>query len=74
MHLSNPHEFDAHLPYGFSDPGDSGAIVFDLKGRIVGLLTGGSGRDYGVDCSYVTPFAKLQSDIEQTIGKRVRIL
>ncbi|CAK7567380.1 MAG: hypothetical protein SEPTF4163_005344 [Sporothrix epigloea] len=74
LHLCNPREFDPYNHWAFSEPGDSGAIVFDLDGRIVGMLTGGSGRNCGVDCSYVTPIAKLQSDIEQTIGRRVRIL
>ncbi|CAK7269552.1 hypothetical protein SEPCBS57363_003660 [Sporothrix epigloea] len=73
VHLSNPHEFGHGLPYEFSRAGDSGAVVFDLQGRIVGMLTGGSGVESVIDCTYVTPLAKLQPDIEQTIGRRVRI-
>ncbi|CAK7270898.1 hypothetical protein SEPCBS57363_004340 [Sporothrix epigloea] len=74
MHLSDPPEIDSHLSCAFAACGDSGAVVFDLKGRIVGMLTSGSGNTDWADCSYVTPIAKLQSDIEQTIGRRVRIL
>ncbi|CAK7563954.1 MAG: hypothetical protein SEPTF4163_001836 [Sporothrix epigloea] len=74
VHLSNPQEQDLSMPYAFSHPGDSGAVVFDLKGGIVGLLMSGSGNSSSIDCTYVTSFAKLQSDIEQTIGRRVRVL
>ncbi|CAK7269546.1 hypothetical protein SEPCBS57363_003657 [Sporothrix epigloea] len=73
MHLSNPHEFGHGLPYEFSEVGDSGAVIFGLRGRIVGMLTSGSGWESIIDCTYVTPLAKLQPDIEQTIGRRVRI-
>lgn len=41
----------------FSDPGDSGSIVADAKGRVVGLLTSGSGSPKAsTDVSYATPF------------------
>ncbi|CAK7563948.1 MAG: hypothetical protein SEPTF4163_001830 [Sporothrix epigloea] len=73
VHLARPHDFDSYLARVFSNFGDSGAVVFDVKGRIVGMLTGGAGDDR-IDCSYVTPIAKLQSDIEQTLGRRVRII
>ncbi|CAK7563974.1 MAG: hypothetical protein SEPTF4163_001856 [Sporothrix epigloea] len=73
IHLSNPHEFGHGLPYEFSGLGDSGAVVFDLQGRIVGMLTSGSGWGSVIDCTYVTPLAKLQPDIEQTLGTRLRI-
>ncbi|EGN92456.1 hypothetical protein SERLA73DRAFT_191106 [Serpula lacrymans var. lacrymans S7.3] len=39
----------------FSEPGDSGSIIADIKGRIGGMLTGGSGTDK-VDMTYATPF------------------
>ncbi len=43
---------------GFSEPGDSGAIIADIHGRIGGMLTGGSGSgDKEVsDITYATPF------------------
>ncbi|KIJ11506.1 hypothetical protein PAXINDRAFT_157284 [Paxillus involutus ATCC 200175] len=51
----------AIYPYGnkdgaFSAPGDSGSIIADGKGRIVGLLTGGAGQTDSTDVSYATPF------------------
>ena len=38
----------------FSEPGDSGSSVVDGKGRIAGLLTGGSGVADASDCTYLT--------------------
>ena len=40
----------------FSEPGDSGSIIADVRGRIGGMLTGGSGRTKSSDMSYATPF------------------
>ena len=44
----------------FSKPGDSGAIIADIRGRIGGLLTGGAGagnyKDPEPDVTYATPF------------------
>jgi hypothetical protein len=42
----------------FSAPGDSGAIIVDRKGRIGGLLMGGSGKADSdlTDITYATPF------------------
>jgi hypothetical protein len=51
----------AIYPYGhkdgaFSAPGDSGSIIADGKGRIVGLLTGGAGQKDYTDVTYASPF------------------
>ena len=51
----------AIYPYGnkdgaFSAPGDSGSIIADSKGHIVGLLTSGAGQTDSTDVTYVTPF------------------
>ncbi|KAH7321334.1 hypothetical protein B0I35DRAFT_501489 [Stachybotrys elegans] len=47
----------------FSAPGDSGSIVWDLDGRIAGMITGGH-RDLGeLDVTYATPFERLLQDI-----------
>ncbi|KIL61734.1 hypothetical protein M378DRAFT_187503 [Amanita muscaria Koide BX008] len=51
----------AIYPYGYKDgafsaPGDSGSIIADPMGRIVGLLTGGSGQTDSTDVTYATPF------------------
>lgn len=61
----------AILPYDrqhgkFSAAGDSGSIVLDRDGRIVGLLTSGAGA-YGEpesDISYITPYWWLEQQIK----------
>ena len=40
----------------FSEPGDSGSVIVDIRGRIGGMLTGGSGKTWGSDVTYATPF------------------
>jgi hypothetical protein len=40
----------------FSKPGDSGSIIADIRGRIGGMLTGGSGNTHSSDITYATPF------------------
>ena len=63
----------AILPYdqksrAFSAPGDSGAIIVDGKGRIGGLLTGGTGKTEEdpdtTDITYATPFYWLLQRIQ----------
>lgn len=50
----------------FSADGDSGSCVFDIQGRVGGMLTGGLGReDFGHDVSYVTPMEWLLEDIRR---------
>ena len=40
----------------FSRPGDSGAMIADIRGRIGGMLTGGSGKTPSSEITYATPF------------------
>jgi hypothetical protein len=40
---------------GFSAKGDSGSVVVDGLGRIVGMITGGSGATETSDVTFVTP-------------------
>lgn len=40
----------------FSDAGDSGAIIADIRGRIGGMLTSGAGQTDSSDLTYATPF------------------
>jgi hypothetical protein len=40
----------------FSEPGDSGSVIADIRGRIGGMLTGGSGKAESSDVNYATPF------------------
>ena len=51
----------------FSAPGDSGAIIADIHGRIGGMLTGGSratGKTRTSDMTYATPFWWLLKRIQ----------
>ena len=49
----------------FSTAGDSGACVFDPKGRIGGILTGGVGVDGGWDTTYVTPIQYIMNELSE---------
>ncbi|KAG8906563.1 hypothetical protein FRB99_006677 [Tulasnella sp. 403] len=40
----------------FSEPGDSGSVIVDIRGGIGGMLTGSSGKTEGSDMTYATPF------------------
>jgi hypothetical protein len=54
-----------HKSGAFSAPRDSGAVVVDGIGRIVGLLTGGAGRAEFIDVTYLTPYFWLEKHIKQ---------
>lgn len=49
----------------FSAPGDSGSIVVDGQGRIVGLLTGGTGTSDSTDVTYLTPYFWLDERVKE---------
>lgn len=49
--------------YRFSDDGDSGSMVVDRLGRLIGLLTGGGGPTGAADRTYITPFYALKDEI-----------
>ncbi|KAG6818779.1 hypothetical protein H0H93_001822 [Arthromyces matolae] len=49
----------------FSAAGDSGALIVDGNGRIVGVLTGGSGATDTTDVTYATPFWWLEQQIKK---------
>jgi len=49
----------------FSEPGDSGSIIVDIRGRIGGMLTGGGGKVKGSDMTYATPFWWLLERIKE---------
>ena len=46
----------SHKDGAFSAPGDSGSVIADANGRIVGILTGGSGKNDSTDVTYATPY------------------
>ncbi|KAG0128864.1 hypothetical protein HOY82DRAFT_621389 [Tuber indicum] len=60
----------AILPYDkqhspFCAPGDSGSIILDRSGRIVALLTGGSGTTDETDVTYGTPYWWLEEQVKK---------
>ncbi|KAG8692458.1 hypothetical protein FRC08_009765 [Ceratobasidium sp. 394] len=60
----------AVLPYNnksgaFSAPGDSGAIVLDREGRLVGLLTSGAGAAEETDVTYLTPYWWIEEQMKE---------
>ena len=48
----------------FSKPGDSGSVIADIRGRIGGMITGGSGKMERPDITYATPFWWLLEHIK----------
>ncbi|KPM35740.1 hypothetical protein AK830_g10829 [Neonectria ditissima] len=58
----------------FTQPGDSGACVWDVQGRIGGIVTGGGGNaDMGYDVTYATPIEWLLDDFKE-FGLDVELL
>jgi hypothetical protein len=60
----------AVLPYNskrgaFSAPGDSGAIVLERGGAIVGMVTSGGGQTDEIDTTYLTPYWWLDEQIKK---------
>ncbi|ORY68206.1 uncharacterized protein BCR38DRAFT_406156 [Pseudomassariella vexata] len=50
----------------FSQPGDSGSCIWDLKGRVGGMLDGGSGGQNGShDITYATHIDQIIGDIQK---------
>ena len=58
-----------HRSGAFSAQGDSGSIVVDGHGRIVGMITGGAGVTESTDVSYLTPYFWLDERIKQAFPK-----
>jgi hypothetical protein len=60
----------------FSQPGDSGACVFDMNGEVVGLVTSGRVAEKvlrwwdssGADLTFVAPIDQVLEDIEKVTG------
>jgi hypothetical protein len=49
----------------FSGRGDSGALLVDAQGRMVGMITEGTGSSDRTDVTYVTPMVFLLEDMEK---------
>lgn len=74
-------EYDAHgirstsmelaiYPYSYKDgafsaPGDSGSVIADAKSRIVGILTGGTGKADCTDVTYASPYYWIEERIKK---------
>lgn len=57
----------------FSEGGDSGSIIVDIRGRIGGMLTGGAGQTISSDVTYATPFWWLLGRIQDNGFPNARI-
>lgn len=57
----------------FSVGGDSGAVVFDAKSRIGGMITAGAGVTDTTDITYVTPMDFLLAQVETLTKNKVNI-
>lgn len=49
----------------FSAPSDPGSIVVDGQGRIVRLLSGGTGASDSTDVTYLRPYFRLEQRIKE---------
>jgi hypothetical protein len=56
--------YDGSMSDVFSKPGDSGSIIVDIRGRVGGMLTGGSGKTNSSDMTYATPMWWLLKRIQ----------
>ena len=54
-----------HKSKAFSSAGDSGSIVVDGEGRLIGMLTGGSCTTESADLTYITPYFWLQERVKK---------
>jgi len=57
----------------FSKEGDSGSVVFDLEGRVGGIMTLGTGWTDRLDITYVTPMVWLLNDIKERLKMPIHI-
>lgn len=57
----------------FSKKGDSGSAIFDLKGRIGGIMSSGMGLTDSADTTYATPMDWLLSDINEQLKEPIHI-
>lgn len=60
-----PHRLGKRSREPFSANGDSGACVFDLKGRVCGMITSGCGLDVVHDTTYVMPIEGILDEMRE---------
>jgi hypothetical protein len=54
----------------FAEAGDSGSMILNPDGQLVGLLIGGC---EALGYTFMTPYAALVADIEQKTGGKVEL-
>lgn len=66
---------DARASAPFSTGGDSGSMIFDFQGRVVGMIHGGNAIEGSTEkiATYATPIEDLLKDIEKELGVPVAI-
>lgn len=66
---------DSRASAQFSTLGDSGSIILDFGGRVVGMIHGGNGIEGSTEniATYATPIEDLLKDIEKELGVAVAI-
>ncbi|KAG7098281.1 hypothetical protein E1B28_000244 [Marasmius oreades] len=64
-HQDHATGIESHNDGHFSAPRDSGSVVTDANGRIVGMITGGTGLTGSTDITYVTPYYFLDECIKK---------
>ena len=57
----------SHKDGAFSAPGDSGSVVADADGRIVGMLIGGAGGTHSLDIAYASPYYFVEECIKEVL-------
>ena len=82
--VRRPSTYDIHskelivIPAGeeaVSKPGDSGSALFDVYGRVCGLVSAGLGSPLGrLDVTYATPMEWVLKDVSAELGEEVELL
>jgi len=49
----------------FSDVGDSGSVIVERGGRVVGLLTGGGGITNAMDVTFASPYCEVEKRMKE---------
>ncbi|KAK2759782.1 hypothetical protein FQN54_002516 [Arachnomyces sp. PD_36] len=59
-------EVEIYSPHGnFAEPGDSGSLVFNSRGEIVGMIFGTNMNGANHDVAYMLPMSRLQDDVKR---------
>jgi hypothetical protein len=61
------HTFLGFGRHAFSEGGDSGASIVDREGRLVAMITSGSGGKHSMELTFATPYYKIFDRIEEVL-------